>query len=137
MGSKQDDTTFSKDESFRLYNLANSTLAECIEAAPLSDLNMAIDLFRQAARHPPRSDVLQGLARALGTRFSLTNQWRDLDQALLLHWSVVFDETGIVSADTGGQSQVNVRQWSVLFLNLNLSHSCREIIRPNTATCWR
>jgi hypothetical protein len=138
MGSKQDDTTFSKDESSRLYNLANSTLEECIEAAPLSDLNTAIDLFRealrvdrQAARHPPRSDVLKGLARALGTRFSLTSQFQDLDQALLLHWSVVFDETGVVSTGTDGQFQVNVRQWSVLCLNLNLSHSYREIIRPN------
>jgi hypothetical protein len=122
MGSKQDDTTFSEDESSRLYNLANSSLAECIEAAPISGLNTAIDLFRaalarRAAGHPPRSDVLKGLARALGTRFSLTSQLQDLDQALLLHWSVVFDETGVVSGCTGGQFQVNVRQWSVLFLN--------------------
>jgi len=102
---------------------------------------MAINLFhevlnRWAAQHPPQSDVLKGLARALGTRFSLTNQWQDLNQALLLHWSVVFDETGIVSVGTGGQSQVNVHQWSVFFLNLNLSHSYKAITQPNATTCW-
>jgi hypothetical protein len=93
--TKQDDTASSaEDESSQLYNLANSILEECKEAAPISDLNTVVDLLRDtlkqySAPHPFRLNLLADLARALGTRFSLTNQFQDLDQAVLLRAEII------------------------------------------------
>jgi hypothetical protein len=78
-----------EDESTQLCDLANSILEECKDAAPLSDLDTAIYLFREAldmrqVPHPLRSDSLKDLAAALVTRFSLTSQREDLDEAILM-----------------------------------------------------
>jgi hypothetical protein len=45
---EQHDTTYIEegDEYSRLYDLASSILEECKNAAPLSDVNTAIYLFR-------------------------------------------------------------------------------------------
>ena len=78
--------TSEEEESDQLYDLATSILEECKAAASLSDLDTAISLFRdtldQRPPHPLRSDSLKDLAGALVTRFSLTNQRQDLDQAI-------------------------------------------------------
>ena len=77
-------------ESSQLYDFAQSIFQDCCKnAVSLPDLDTAIDLFRQAldrrpALHPLRSDSLKDLARALVTRFSLTNQLQDLNQAIFL-----------------------------------------------------
>jgi hypothetical protein len=90
--------------------LATSILEECKAAASLSDLDTAISLFREALNqrpppHPLRSDSLKDLAGALVTRFSLTNQRQDLDQAIQM-----CDE---VLTAIEGQFQLGVRLWSV------------------------
>ncbi|KIM75667.1 hypothetical protein PILCRDRAFT_78642, partial [Piloderma croceum F 1598] len=78
-----------QEESALLYDLANSILEECKDAAMLSNLDTAIYLFREAlnqrpAPHPLQSDSIKDLAAALVTRFSLTNQRHDLAQAISL-----------------------------------------------------
>jgi hypothetical protein len=78
-----------QEESALLYDLANSILEECKDAAMLSDLDTAIYLFCEAlnqrpAPHPLQSDSIKDLAAALVTRFSLTNQRHDLAQAISL-----------------------------------------------------
>ena len=77
------------DESTKLYDLANSILGECGQAAPFGELNTAIILFREALDqrpgfHPLHWDSRSNLARALMTRFSYTNEQQDLSEALML-----------------------------------------------------
>jgi hypothetical protein len=83
-----------EDESSQLYNLANSILEECTNAAPLSSLDTAVYLFnesldRRPAPHTFRSDSLKDLAGALLVRFSLTNQRQDLNQAISMCQEVI------------------------------------------------
>jgi len=113
-----DDTVSSDDgdESSQLYDLATSILQECKDTTPLSDLNTAIYLFhdvlnRRPAPHPLRSASLKDLVRALMTRFNVTNQRQDLDQAILWLVEVVCERYGVL-AGFGGQSQLDVCQWS-------------------------
>jgi hypothetical protein len=92
-----DSTSSDEDEEYsQLYDLANSILEECKNAAPLSDLDTTICLFNRAldrrpAPHVLRSDSLKGLAVALMIRFSLTNQRQDLDQAISIYHEVMRD----------------------------------------------
>jgi hypothetical protein len=79
--------TSEEEESNQLHDLATSILGEYKATALLSDLDTAISLFhgaldRRPAPHPLWSDSLNNLAGALVTRFSLTNQCQDLDQAI-------------------------------------------------------
>lgn len=98
------DTTYieEEDEYSQLYDLANSILEECKNAAPLSDVNTAIYLFREAldrrpAPHPLRLNLVKDLAGALVLRFSYTKQDEDLDSAMVLRaeavseWQDIFD----------------------------------------------
>jgi len=76
-------------ESSKLYNLANSTVAECMQEVQLSDLNTVVLLLREAliqrpAPHPRRLNSLGDLAAALVIRFAQTIQSEDLDEAILL-----------------------------------------------------
>jgi hypothetical protein len=98
-----------------LYNLANSILAECKAEASLADLETAIYLFREAldrrpAPHSLRSDSLNDLAAALVTRFSQTNQSRDLDEAIQLRCEVLSQLHGALerTAEIGSQFQLEV-----------------------------
>jgi hypothetical protein len=102
-----------EDESFQLYDLANSILDECNGSSPLSELDTAIYLFREAlnkppASHPPRSHLLKGLAGALVTRFSLTKQHEDLDKSWPLRGGTQHDGTEVLTG-TEGNSHLNVR----------------------------
>lgn len=102
-----------EDESSQLHDLANSILEECKYTAPLSHIDTAVYLFREAlnrrpAPHPLWSDSVKDLAGALLTRFSWTNQHQDLSQAILLYGKMV-QELYNVSAGTGGQFQLGVR----------------------------
>ena len=113
--TEQDNTASSEDEdqSSQLYGLANSIIEECKGAAPLSDLDTAIYLFGEAldrcpAPHPYRSDTLKDLTAALVTRFSLTKQREDLDQAILLHGEIVEEPCNALTR-TEGPCQSNVR----------------------------
>ena len=77
------------DESTKLYDLANSILDECKQAAPTGELESAILLFREAldqrpGLHPLHLDSRFNLARALMARFSYTNQKQDLAEALTM-----------------------------------------------------
>jgi hypothetical protein len=99
-----------EEESFQLYDLATSILEDCKAAASLSTLDTAINLFREALDRRPtphhmRSNSLKDLAGALVTRFSLTNQRQDLDQAIQM-W-------GEVLIGIGGLFQLSVCVWSV------------------------
>ncbi|KIM74613.1 hypothetical protein PILCRDRAFT_14277 [Piloderma croceum F 1598] len=91
------------DESSQLYDFALSLFEECKNAALLSDIDTAIYLFREAfdqlsAPHPLRSRSLKDLAGALVTRFYLSREPEDLDQASPLYveiertWNDVFVE---------------------------------------------
>ena len=116
--TKQENTTSTDDESSQLFDLATSILEECKKAAPLSDLNTAIYLFREAldrhpVPHPLRLNSLKDLAGALSTRFSLTNQIQDLDQSLSFRTEMMHGWY-VTSRETGGQSQFNVSGGSVL-----------------------
>jgi hypothetical protein len=109
----QNDAASSEEnnESSQLYNLANSIVEECNNETPLSDLDTAIYLFREAvirrpAPHPLRSDSIKDLVKALVTRFSLTNQIMDLDEAIVMRVQI-FREAHDMMA-TGGQSQLDV-----------------------------
>jgi hypothetical protein len=95
------------EESFQLYVLATSILKECQATDSLSALDTTIYLFREAldrrpTPHPMRSNSLKDVARVLFTRFTLTNESQDLDQAIQM-WG----------EETGGQTQLSVRVWSV------------------------
>jgi hypothetical protein len=114
-GKNQGDTE-DEDESSQLFDLANSILAEFKDPVSLSNLDTAIYLFREAldqraAPHPLRSESLKDLAGALVTRFSLTNQYSDLDQAMVslaqgLH---ALRERVEALMGAGRQSELNVR----------------------------
>jgi hypothetical protein len=116
------DASDSKDqdqEPSNLYDLANSILAECKDAAPLLDLETAIYLFREAldrrpVPHPLRSDSLDDLSEALVTRFIQTNQRQDLEEAILLHGEVVSQLYSVLEGTAGVESQFQpeVRIWS-------------------------
>jgi hypothetical protein len=72
-----------------LYALANSILAEYKHVAPLSDLDTAICLFRDAldqrqVPHPHRMDSLNDLAGALITRLLHTGHLQDLHESISL-----------------------------------------------------
>lgn len=100
-----------------MYNLANSILEECKNAALVSDLNTAIYLFRevlkrQPAPHPLRSDSLRDLADTLVTRFCLTKQREDLEQSVLLRGGAQVEHG--IPMGTGGQFQPGVRVQSNL-----------------------
>ena len=103
------------DESTELYDLANSILDECKQAAPLGDLETAILLFREALDrrpdfHPLHSDSRSNLAGALLIRFSYTNQRQDLGEALMMlcemmcHWA----DTANIQHIAEGRLQVDV-----------------------------
>jgi hypothetical protein len=94
-----------------LYNLANSILEECKDAAPISDLETAIYLLREAldrrpAPHPLRSDSLNDLAAALVMRFTQTNQRQDLDEAIQLRFEVLSQLRDIMERTAGVESQL-------------------------------
>lgn len=99
-----------EEESFQLNDLVTSILEEC-KATPLpSTLDTAIHPFREALDkrsmpHHMRSHSLRDHAGAPVTRFRLTNQCQDLDQAIHM-WDEVLK--GI-----GGRFQLSIRVWSV------------------------
>ena len=115
--TEQNETTCNEEESksAQLYDLASSILRECKDAAPFSELDAAIHLFREAlGRHPPPHplylDSLKDLAVALTTRFSFTNARGDLDEALSLLSKVRINVMERVFR-TGLQMESNVCIW--------------------------
>jgi hypothetical protein len=85
----QNKITYSEDhhESFKLFDLANSTWEECKNAGLLLDLDTSISLFGEALDlrpegHSLRSDSLKNLAAALVTRFSITRQNQDFHRII-------------------------------------------------------
>jgi hypothetical protein len=113
--TEQNETTCNEgkeSESALLYDLATSILRECKDAAPFSDLNTAIYLFREVLGrrplpHPLYLDSLKDLAAALATRFSFTNTREDLDEALSLFSKVRINVMERVFR-TGLQMEFNV-----------------------------
>lgn len=109
------------DESSQLYDFALSLFEQCKNAASFSNIDTAIDLFREAldqlsAPHPLRSQSLKDLAGALVTRFYLSRRPEDLDQALPLYieiertWNDFFVEAkGQSQLGVGVQSQSNAQ----------------------------
>jgi hypothetical protein len=69
--TEHNDTASSEDEdeATQLFNLANSILRECKDAAPLSDLNTAIYPFSEALNGRPAPGDVPGRAwaQALGS----------------------------------------------------------------------
>jgi len=113
--TEHDDTTTSEEEesSCQLYDMATLILEECKDAASLPNLDTAIYFFRETLSrrptpHPLRSDSLKDLAGALVTRFSLTSQRQDLDQAFSL-CNEICDESNNILKRTVEQSQLEVR----------------------------
>jgi hypothetical protein len=105
------------EKSSQLNDLANAILQIWKDEAPLSDLDTVIYLFREAldrrpALHPLRLDLFKDLAGALVTRFSVTRQHEDLDQAISLHRNMM-DELHGISTGTGAQVQDRVRVQSI------------------------
>jgi hypothetical protein len=136
--NEQNDTASHEDEDddSALCDLANLILEECTNAAPFSDLDTAIHLFQEAlnrrlAPHPLRSDSLKDLAGALVTKFSLTTQRQDFDEALLLCCEFV-EESDSISAATERPSERAVRTWHVFKTNLWTYHLHRIILMLNT-----
>lgn len=114
-------------------------MSECNDAASLADLETAIYLFGEALdrcplQHPLRSESLRGLAGALVTRFSVTNQLEDLDQVILLR-DEIFQELRNTVTRTGGQSQLDVRGGSISILKSELNHHHRGF-PLNTTACF-
>jgi hypothetical protein len=115
--TKQDTSSSEgEDKSSRLYDLANSILEQCKEAAPLSDLNTAVYLFSEAlyrcpTPHPRRSDLLKNLAAALVTRYCLANQLQDLNEAYLWHMEVLYGPSDVLQRllGTSRRSKLDVR----------------------------
>jgi hypothetical protein len=139
--TEQRDTTSNEDEdeSYRLYDQANSILEECKHAAPLSDLDVAIHQFQEAldrrpTPHPLRSGSLKDLAGALVIKFSMTKQHEDLDQSLLLRGKVPHHEAHSVLVQTGEEFRIDVR---VLFdprskAEIHIHHPHRKMLIMNT-----
>jgi hypothetical protein len=99
------------DQASQFFDLANSILEECKDAALLSVLDAAICLFSEAldrrpAPHPLRSTSLKDLAGALATRFTLNNQQQDIDELLALCSKQVLSKAG-------EQLQVRIQPTSV------------------------
>lgn len=140
--TERDDTTSSEDEdvSSQLYGFAQSIFQECYKnAAPISNLDTAIHLFREALDrrpppHPLRSDSRKDLARALFARFSLIGQFQDLDQAIFLLGEVM-QELDDISMGTRGESQLDVRIQSQYSVTIWIYHLHREMISSNTTPC--
>ena len=109
-----------------MYDLATSILGECKGAAPFSDLETAIYLFREALARCPQPHSLQldsfkDLAAALLTRFSFTNNREDLDEALTL-----FCQAGTQRIMGIGQVSVCTRSHSDLIVSIyNLRRQVR------------
>jgi hypothetical protein len=87
--TEHDTSTSNEEESSQLCDLANLNLKECKNAGSLIEMDTAVSLFRDVLNrrpsgHPLRSDSLKSLAAALVTRFSITYQRQDLDQAIKL-----------------------------------------------------
>jgi hypothetical protein len=125
-----------EDKFSRLYNLANSRLQYCKDAAPLSDLDASICLFREAlnrrpAPHPLRSDSLKELSEALATRFSLTNHHQDLNQAIMFPVEIASEM--LTSGE--GQSHFNVRAPSQFKSPFMIYHFRGVRFLLNTRTC--
>lgn len=101
------------DQSPQFADLPNPILEDYPDAQPpLSDLDAAVRLFRDAldrrpAPHPLRLDLIKGLTSVLVTRFSLTDRYQDLDQALLLHGEMLNVWPG-ASAEFGRYPQNDV-----------------------------
>jgi hypothetical protein len=96
----------------KLYNLANSILADCKAKASLEDLNIAVYLFRVAidrrpVSHSLQSDLDNSLAVALVMRFAQTNRHRDLGEALSLRIKARPQLYGALERTGGTRSQFN------------------------------
>jgi hypothetical protein len=122
-----------------LFNLANSILEECQEAASLSDLDTAIFMFEEVlnlrpAPHPLRSESLKDLVRALLTRFSLTNETRDLGQAVMLCYNIVEADWHDVSTEARGFPP-NVRVRSAPILDLKLRNPKNNSYSSHNSVC--
>lgn len=103
-----------KEESSQLYKLATSILEECKDTA---SLDTAIYLFHKAlyqhpTAHPLQPDSLKNLLGALFTKFTLTPQCQDLDQAIEMHVEVcsALNDTLI---GIEGPFQLGVCIWSI------------------------
>lgn len=119
------------DESLQFFNLANSILEERKKTTPVSDLNAAVYLFREALDrqpipHPLRSASLKDLAAALLMRYSLTSQRQALYQAVevLSEWPNALQWV----VGTGRQSQLSVRAQSESASRLRIYHFHRGIL---------
>jgi hypothetical protein len=111
------------DEWSQIFDLANSILEECEEAASLSDLNTVIYLFREVldryypVPHPFRSESLRDLGGSLLTRFSITSQRQDLDQAISFYCER-WNEWNEGAMEPGQQSHVGTGPSQFQHLNL-------------------
>jgi hypothetical protein len=102
-----------EDESSQLFDLANSILYECKHAVSLSHIDTAVYIFqevleRRPESHPSQPMSLKNLAGALLTRFSLSNRYEDLDQAIVLLRESM-SELHHSFTETAEQSRVYVR----------------------------
>lgn len=95
-----------EEESSQLYDLATLILEECKDAALLSNLDTVIYFFRKAPNS--RKD----LAGALVTRFSLTNQPHDLDEAVSLYLELGNDVLPRMLKAAKQQPDVCAQYWS-------------------------
>jgi hypothetical protein len=124
-----------EDESSQLYDLANSILEECKDAAPLSDLETAIYLFREAlngppAPHPHQADSFKVLAGALITRFSLTKQHEDFDISFSFRGEIQ-RECADALVGTEGNSHLNVCLQPESNSRMCIYFLHRGVLRPN------
>jgi hypothetical protein len=136
--TEQNDTSFDEEEeeSTIMYNLANCILEECKDAAPLSDLDTAIDLFRESfdrrpSSHPFHLDSLKAFAAALVTKFSYTNKREDLDEALPFCCKAGIGVMGRVIG-SGEPMQFYVRTWTHSDRKGLVYHFHRRVRLPNT-----